>query len=133
MGWLLEVLGEFWDTILGPNTTRIHDGETKNATYQMTPTVNDPSIEIGIRSRQVIFETRYDRFWIPNRKRTVYEVVGYAPDDHRHLLDPRLFEPVTYPLLSIFLLRWTEYPHVYAIRAYIDRVHQPTPPIKVSI
>lgn len=131
MLWLRELFGELLDTLMGPSITRIHDGETKNATYKLSPTVNDPSIEIGVRSTQIIFETRYKRFWIPNRKRTVYEVVGFAPPEHQHLLDARLLEVITYPMLCHPLLRWTAYPHVYAIDAYVDRVHIPS--VKVSI
>lgn len=133
MHWVKEMLGELLDAFLGPNHTKIQDGETKNATFEMSPNVNDPSIQIGIRSRQVIYVTIYERWWIPNWTRTVYHVQGYAPDSYKEQLDPRLFDQVTYPMLSSWLLMWTHYPHVYAINAYVDRVHQPQPLVKVSI
>lgn len=131
---LMEIFGALMDAILGRSVTTIYTRETKNASFKMRPSVNNPELDIGIQSRQVVFKTVFDRWWVPTIKRTVYLVTGYAPDEYKAQFDPRLFEEVTYPMLCLKMLKWTEYPHVYAIRAYLERV--PTPhdkPHKVTL
>lgn len=125
MRWFTEVLGALADALIGRSVTRIYEGSAKNASLKMQPTINDPELNIGIESRQIVYETVFDRWWIPSIKRTVYEVVAHAPEAYRSHFDPRLFEKVTYPLLCVRMLKWTEYPHVYAIRAFLERIPSP--------
>lgn len=118
---IFEVIGEVLDSVKGPSSTRMILGVSKFTTHTVRPDVRGEAIDVGIRSRQVVFRTEYRRWWIPNIQRTVYEVVGYAPEEYRDQFNPCLFEPMTYPMLCNRLLKWTEYPHLYAIHAYMDR------------
>lgn len=121
MRWLMEAFGALLDAFIGPSVTTRRNMEVRNARFELRPTVNDPEMEIGIASRHVVYVTRYLR-WGVSLTRSVFEVQGFAPEDVRHKLDERLFEHVCYPMLCVGVLKWTEYPHVYAIRAYLERV-----------
>jgi hypothetical protein len=134
MHWISEVFGALMDAVLGRSVTRIYEGTAKNASLKLRPSVNTLELDIGIESRQIVFETVFDRWWIPSVKRTVYEVVAHAPDEYRSQFHPHLFEKVTYPLLCVRMLKWTEYPHVYAIRAFLERIPHPThEPLEVTL
>lgn len=115
-------LGVCIDSFRGPAITRVYEGDSKNAVEELRPTDDGAGIEFYITAREIVYHTRYLRPWIPSTKRTVYEVKGSVGEQHRHLFDPRLFETVTYPMLCTPLLKWTRYPHVYAIRAHVARV-----------
>lgn len=119
---IIEVTGELLDAVLGHSTTHILTGVTRNASLKLRPTSHDDMLDIGVESRQVIYETIYHRWWGLRVRHFVYEVVGHAPEEHRSQFDPRLFEKVTYPMLCLPLLKWTEYAHVYAIRAFLERI-----------
>ncbi len=122
MRWITEVMGELLDAFLGHSTTQMLTGETRNTSLKLRPTISDPALDLGVESRQVIYETIYHRWWGFRVRRFVYEVVGYAPDEIKDRFDPRLFQKATYPMLCLPWLKWTEYPHVYAIRAFLDRI-----------
>lgn len=115
-------LGVCVDSIRGPAVTQVYVGDSKNAVEELRPTEDGAGIEFYLMAREIIYHTSYARAWVPDTKRTVYEVHGSVSEQHRHLFDPRLFETVTYPLLCTPLLKWTRYPHVYAIRAHLARV-----------
>lgn len=131
---IIEVIGELLDALLGRSTTHILTGVTRNASLKLRPSSHHVIQDIGVESRQVIYETIYHRWWGFRIRRFVYEVVGHAPEEIKSQFDPRLFEKVTYPMLCLPLLKWTEYSHVYAIRAFLERI--PTTldqPIKVNL
>lgn len=121
MRWLLEVLGELLDRFLGPSTTTECVVSEKNEEMSIEPTFHSPKIHLTIRSRRITYKTTYANWYIPDIYHTLYVVVGLALLEHRELIDPKLLEPVVYPLLSNPLLKWSEYPHAYAINAYLDR------------
>ncbi len=118
---LLEVFGAVLDAFIGPSVTTRHDKEIRNARFELRPSVNDPEMEIGIVSHRVVYVTHFKR-WGLSFTRSVFEVRGFALEEVRHKFDSRLFECVCYPTLCLGVLKWTEYPHVYAIRAYVERV-----------
>lgn len=122
MQFILKILGELLDAIIGPSQTITHLGFVGHAT-ETIDTVWLGRHQIGIVSKQYVYCTIYKRWFIPNRRRAVYEVTSRVPDEIRDLVDPKLFDTVTYPTLCISLLRWTKYPHLYAIIAYLDRIH----------
>ena len=134
MRWITEVFGALMDAVIGSSVTTIYEGSAKNASLKMRPSVNDPELDVGIESRQIVYKTVFSRWWVPTIKRTVYEVVAHAPEEYRAQCDPRLFEKVTYPLLCLRMLKWTEYPHVYAIRAFLERIPSPDhKPLEVTL
>jgi hypothetical protein len=119
---LRELVGGLIDRYRGPNKTVTYHGKTKESVERMRPRGFDESVEIGIISRQIVYHTLYTRWWVRDVKRVVFEVVGIAPPEVAEKMDPKLFITVTYPLLSNVLLKWTQYPHFYAINAYLDRL-----------
>jgi hypothetical protein len=116
-----EILGELIDALVGPSTTFLYADQEKHALVELEPTLLNRSIKLRVVSKRITFLTVYQRWYIPRRYRTVYEVVGVA-QDKQEALDQRLFEKVTYPMLTFRVLKWTQYPHLYAINAYLDRV-----------
>lgn len=114
-------LGVFVDALRGPSRTVIYEGESKNTVEHMR--LDERNFNLSITAREVIYHTQYSRPWIPDSKRTVYEVSGSVNEVYRDFFDARLFQTVTYPMLCTALLKWTRYPHVYAINAHIDRVY----------
>lgn len=131
MGWILEVLGELLDSVIGPSTTVQSFSHSDFTDVTLEPTFRGSKVHLTIHSRRVTYRTEFERWYIPNVHRTVYEVVGTALPEHRASFDPKLFEPVVYPMLSLSFLRWTQYPHLYAIHAYLDRAAIPHDHIEV--
>lgn len=120
-------LGVLIDAIKGDNTTRIYQGNDKHhiEQVQIEPTT-EGWIGVKIISKQVIYHTKYKRWWIPDSRSTVYEVCGVAPPELKERVSkvaPLLFEPVTYPMLCNPLLRWTDYPHQYALIAFCSKAY----------
>lgn len=124
VGWTLEQIGILVDAIKGPSVTRIYHGSDKHHIETIHPTV-DGYVDVTVVCKQVIYHTHYLRWWIPDSKRTVYEVCGEAIPELMEKVArvaPLFFVPVTYPMLSNPLLRWTDYPYVMAIQAYCTQV-----------
>lgn len=119
---IMDFVYELVIGLKGPAVTIVAEGRAKESIYRLTPTVNGPDVEVGVRSTQVVYRTHYSRPWVLDRTSVVYEVLGYASEEYREQIDPRLLEPVTYPLLTPRFLKWTKYPHEMAINAYLDRV-----------
>lgn len=117
-----KVIGEILDFALGPSKTVTYLGMVGHATETIDTTWMG-RYRIEIISRQFVYCTVYERWYIPNRRRAVYEVSSNVPSELRELVDPKLLDVVTYPTLCISLLRWTKYPHIYAIIAFLDRIH----------
>lgn len=122
MRWFLELMGALFDTLKGPSITNTYEGRMKHEIHQLRPSKSDFNVDVCVQSRQIVYMTTYTRWWVPNHKRTVYEVRGVASDDWRGRLPEGFFDTVTYPLLCSSLLQWTEYPHVIAIHAFMDRL-----------
>jgi hypothetical protein len=131
MRWLLEVMGELIDRIIGPSITTESFVAVHNQELTIHPTFKGDKVHLTIRSRRITYKTTFTHWYIPDVYRTVYEVVGLALPEHRERLDPKLLETVVYPCLSIPLLKWSEYPHAYAINAYLDRAPTPHDSIEV--
>lgn len=121
MRWLLDVLGELLDRLIGPSKTIESEEVERFTEVTIAPTFQSPKLHLTIRSRRITYKTIFSNWYIPDVYRTVYEVVGLALPEHRELIDPKLLETVVYPMLSNSLLKWSEYPHMYAINAYLDR------------
>lgn len=130
---LLEILGELFDVLTGPSKTTVSIGRAKQSTFTLKQTLMGPDIEVSVTSRQIVYHQRYERWWIFDRHRTVYEVVGNASEEYHARLTPQFFEPVIYPMLCHPLLQWTEYPHVYAINAFLDRTLPSHETVRVTL
>lgn len=133
MSKILEVLGELLDRVIGPSYTCTYLTNSRHSIEKVRSTVNGPDIDVGVTSRRIVFRTHYERWWMPDVTLVVFEVVGHVPEESKHLLDPRVLQPVTYPLLCNPLLKWTRYPHFYAINAYVDRIRPKHQPYQVSL
>lgn len=133
MSKILEVIGALLDAIVGPSTTCTYLGTMKHVTEKVRTTVNGNHLDVGVSSIRTVYRTHYSRWWIPDATLVVFEVVGHVPDASRHLIDPRLLIPTVFPLLCNPLLKWTSYPHYYAINAYVDRVRPAAVPYQVSL
>lgn len=133
MSWLLEKIGSLLDWSAGERTTREYTGHAAHRSVTLRPSLADDDVEIGVTITRTIYETHYKRWWVPSSVRSVYRVVAFAPDEIREQLDPRLFEPVVYPLLCNFLLKRTRYPHMYALHAFLERMSPFYPTIKCEL
>ncbi|QVD49104.1 hypothetical protein LUCX_34 [Xanthomonas phage vB_XciM_LucasX] len=117
-----EQLGVFWDWLLGDRSTVEYQGKVAHSKVVLRPSLVDDDVEIGVEISQITYETRFKHWWTPNTVQTVYRVVAFAPEAIRAQLQPQLFEPVVYPLLCNTLLRGSQYPHTYALHAFLDRL-----------
>lgn len=140
---VIEWVGLAVNRLKGPHHTAIYLGNTKNRVWKVQTTAYPEWVDAHILSRQVVYRTSYKRWWIPDTMRTVYVVSFAAPetlklalkeklDDRTYrLLEDRLNETITYPMLCGSWLRWTRFPHTYAINAFLDRVSEVVrPPLK---
>lgn len=131
---ILEIIGEYYDALKGPSTTSVYPGQSRNEIYRISPNdAEGATFQIGFESRQIVYHTHYRRWWVPDERHSLFEVIGTAPMDVRPHIDPRLLDPVTYPMLCNRLLQWSRYPHVLAILAYLDRVQMALQPYRVSL
>lgn len=128
--WGLTHWGKWIETIRGPSVTITHKGRRKSAIEQLRPSQEYGDVDLILEAREVIFKTHYRRAWIPDVKRSVYEVQGSVNERYRHLFDAKLFEQVTYPLLCHPALRGTRYPHLFAMLAYLNRVYPTNHPFR---
>lgn len=124
-------LGTMIETFKGPYTTIVYEGDTKDAVEQLHHRVDGDPADLRITAREIVYHTRYYRAWVPDSKQTLYQVTATIDEEHKHLFDARLYEPMTYPILCSSLLRWTRFPHVRAMQTHIRRYGQ-TPPISPS-
>lgn len=123
MFWLMKCLGYIVDFLRGPCETVEVEGDTGTRSFRYSPDNLPGSTEVFVESRRIVYRTIYRRRWVPNSSRSVYRVQGNAPAELRPRINPAFFEVVYYPTLCNWFLRWTEYPHVYATLAFIDRFH----------
>ncbi len=133
MDWLLEKLGEMVDWFVGDRTTVEYTGKVAHRQVTLRPSLADADVEIGVTVTQITYSTRYRRWWMLPTSHSVYRVLAFAPDEIRAQLDKRLFEPCVYPLLCNSLLRHTQYPHLYALHAFLERMGPPYPTIKCEL
>jgi len=115
--------GTLFETIRGSSVTRIYQGQDQHRIEHLRPSYEMGDVDLYMEAKEVIYETRYRRAWIPNRKRSVYHVKGSVNDKYRDLFDPALFEEVVYPMLCTRWLKGTKYPHHCAIVAFLKRIY----------
>lgn len=133
MEWLLEMLGRLVDRILGERTTVEYNGPVAHRQVTLRPSLAEADVAIGVKISQYTYVTKYDRWWVPNSKQSVFRVLAFAPESIRETLDPRLFKPMFYPLLCNSLLKRSKYPHMYALHAFLDRMGPFYPTIKIEL
>lgn len=122
---ILARIGTLLNRLKGPrNTTILTDGSISQ-TYTVRLGDTESPVDIYVQSQRIIYRTTYARWWVPDVVQCVYQVCGYAADDveYRSSIPAAYFETVHYPSLGGALLKWTDYPHLYAIHAFIDRFH----------
>lgn len=119
--WLLRAIGTLMEYIKGPGTTTVSDGEEVHRTVKVT--FNASQIVFEITSKRIVYKTAFRTRWYPAMRRAIFEVEGRVISGDMSLVSPRLLERVIYPNLSSRGLLHTEYPHVRAIGAYLDRLH----------
>lgn len=122
MNWFLEKIGGLVDWVIGERTTVEYTGTAAHRKVTLRPSLASDTVQIGVTITRTIFETHYERWWLASSSKSVYRVVAFAPEEIRDKLDPRLFEPVVYPLLCNTLLKRTRYPHLYALHAFLERM-----------
>lgn len=133
MKWTMEKLGVLMDRIVGERKTVEIAGPMSQRQLMLRPSLAEPDVEIGVRITQYSYKTSYGRWWMPSIISSVYRVVAFAPADVQEKLDPRLFEPLVYPLLCNSMLRDSKFPHVYALHAFLDRMGPFYPTIKCEL
>lgn len=120
MLFILKKLGEFIEFLKGPGITVVNVGDTVHKTVIVA--FESGPMRYEIISQRITYKTKFSRVWIPSVRKAVFEVQGRLYEANSYNLDPRLTEKVTFPNLCNFTLLDTDYPHVRAIGAYLDRV-----------
>lgn len=133
MEWLSQKVGWLLDMLTGPRTTSVYDGGVKHKTERLRPHFVPNEVEIGVISKRIIYRTRYKRWWVPDSFRCVFEVTAYAPAEFRDKVDPRLFETHYYPSLCNRWVAESQYGHLYAIHAFLDRLTPIKPTTEVPL
>jgi hypothetical protein len=121
MDRLIAFLGLLVDWVLGPKQVLLHRGEVQYDSQTLRATYAGLPEKLTITSKQVMYHVKYQRSWVPDRKRSVYIVVCEIGDEFKDRFNPHLFIPQTFPILCNPLLHHTEYPHTYAIHAFLDQ------------
>ena len=119
---LLNVLGELIDAVTGPSETHLVPEPYPNQIRRYHPSTLSEDESVYVQSRKRLYCTRRTRWWIPDRYSAYYEVSGHADCKLASRLPPAFFDTVIYPNLGNPLLRDTEYPHLYAIQAFMARI-----------
>lgn len=133
MSWLKEKLWDLIDLIDGDRTTVEIEGPMAERQLTLRSSSVAPELGISVKITQYSYKTTYKRWWKRSTVDSVYRVVASAPDEVRARLDPRLFEPLVYPLLCSPLLRESKFPHVYALHAFLDRFSPFYPSLKIEL
>jgi len=116
-------MGYIAEWLKGRRVTTIHHGIDSNRIEHLKPSLDgSDEIDLKLEAREVIYITRYKRWYMPNRKRSVFYVKGSVNDKYKDLFDAKMFEEAVYPLLCSRLLMGTGHPHVHAMNAYLERV-----------
>jgi hypothetical protein len=124
MATFMEHIGGLIDRIKGTSYTRTYTDVPRSEVHHVQSNIFGDEFSVTITSHRRIYLTTFRRWWIFNRRTTVYEVSCEAAADARSRLDPLFFTPVTYPLLCSRLLQWTPYPHIYAINAFLGQMRK---------
>ncbi len=122
MNWLAVKFGELMEFLKGPSRTSVYLGEAFDRT--VTVTYDGDNFKFVITSRRVVYRSQFRWWWLPISKKAIFEVVGQLIEGDGTNLDPRLLEKVVFPNLCSERLLSTEYPHVRAIGAYLDRLRE---------
>ena len=117
---LLRFFGAFTEWLKGPSETVAVSGETRHQSASVSYGRGELLLEIT--SHRVIYLMRYPRSFWPDVKRAIFEVEGRVLSGDANEVNPKLLERVIFPNLSSRGLLHTEYPHVRAISAYLDRL-----------
>lgn len=122
MKWLFRFYGALMESLKGPGDTQMLSGESRHQTASVT--FERTTLLFEITSHRIIYLTTYHRRWIPAMKRAIFEVEGRVVSGDSEEVNPLLLERVVFPNLSSRGLLHTEYPHIRAISAYLDRVSE---------
>lgn len=120
MQFVAKLLGRLFELIRGPGVTAVRDGDTVCRRVSLTMGYGPRQFEII--SRRVVYETRFNRWWVPSCRKATFEVQGHTTQEGVNDTLEALTATMTFPDLSAFGLRETAYPHMRAIGAYLDRV-----------
>ena len=133
MGWLKEKFWDLIDHIDGDRVTVEIEGPMSQRQLTLRPSLAASDVEIGVRITQYSYKTTYKRWWKRSTVHSVYRVIAFAPEEIRARLDPRLFEPLVYPLLCNRLLNSSKFPHLYALHAFLHRISPFYPNLKIEL
>lgn len=124
--------------LTGESSTTITEGSTEHQsiTLETTNAIQWPAA--SITCTRIIFTTKYTRRWMRPVVRNFYEVSISVQESLYEHYGKEIFAPATYPMLCNRFFKWTTYPHLLAISAYLDelyrklKVHE-KPPLNSSI
>jgi hypothetical protein len=120
MNWL-QPIGILVELLRGPFMTTLVHEDILNKTYRLSPDNIGASVVVYVESQRIAYRNHYQRWWVPPTVRCVYEVRGFADPLTRDRLAPTFFEPLTFPCLAGWTMRWTDRPHQHAIHAFMDQ------------
>jgi len=116
-------IGHIAERIKGKGITSIYHGIDSSRIEHLRPSIQFGDVDLKLEAKEIVYITKYKRWFIPNRKRSVFHVKGSVNEKYKDLFDPKLFEEIVYPLLCSRSLMGTGYPHIHAMNAYLERVY----------
>jgi hypothetical protein len=121
---LIEGIGRLLDRVAGNKRVISHvTGDYGCDIHDIVPSIKlGPGDTVRIHSERILFEIRYSRLTFLNHHRVMFKVSGQATGDIAKRLPAEFFEGAYFPNLSNPFLKWTKYPHVYAIHAFVDDI-----------
>lgn len=120
----VEAFGRLLDWMVG--TKRVIPHVQDHYAYdihEISPTLTlGPGDQVRVISERILFQVRYSRLKFLNHHRMVFRVRGTAQGEIAKKLPQEFFTGMYFPVLSNWFLKWTKYPHLYAIHAFVDAI-----------
>lgn len=127
MNWLADIFKVLMNFIAGPFETRQVQSPIPNEVHRYVPDNLDPDEVAYVESRKIIFRQSFHRWWIPDRDYAIYQVSGYYEGPFSERLSEKFAETITFPSIGWRSFHKTDYPHLFAIHAFLDRIVQVDP------
>lgn len=121
MKFFLFYLGVLCHHVTGRSHTQTYQRSNEASTKKFS-IGTEGVLELTVVCKRIVYRTTYERWWMPSSRKSVFVVTGAVSGSQSDRVDPQCLEPVTYPMMSNWFLKWSEYPHYLAINAYLDRV-----------
>lgn len=123
---LLNLLSELFTRVRGPGRTVPIPVDDHLKVYRLYPDVVDQNQErVWVESIRFDYRTTFPSWWAPPRLDSVFHVRGQTDPGLEDKVPPAFFHRQYYPRLCGRMFLNSEYPHLQAIYAFLDRDELP--------